>query len=130
MSYKYDLITERWLPLITLSGEQDQYSLVEALTKAHTFRELYDASPLVTAAILRFLLAVLYCCFPAESRQEFESRWAEIWKNKCFPEREIVQYLTNQQKTGHFDLFDEVNPFFQVGGMSMAKSDSARRLIL
>jgi CRISPR system Cascade subunit CasA len=57
---RYNLIDEPWIPVIDLQGNRKQLGILDTLTTAENISVIEDPSPLVTAALHRFLLAVLY----------------------------------------------------------------------
>ena len=57
---EFNLIDEPWIPCIDLHGQRVEYGIRDTLLKAHELREICDDSPLVTVAIHRLLLAILY----------------------------------------------------------------------
>ena len=60
MSPSFDLIHERWIPCITPGGQTEELGLQDVLVNAHRLQEVYDESPLVTAALYRLLLTILH----------------------------------------------------------------------
>jgi len=60
---EFNLIDEPWILCIDLAGRQVEYGIRDTLAKAHELREICDDSPLVTVAIHRLLLAILYRAF-------------------------------------------------------------------
>jgi len=112
---EFNLIDEPWIPCIDLLGNPAEYSIRDTLAKAHELREICDDSPLVTVAIHRLLLAILYRAFegPLGIRQ-----WKELFGERSFASHRCLQeYLT--QWHDHFFLFDELHPFMQVAGLDL-----------
>lgn len=58
----YNLLEEKWIPVLCKNGETNRVNIIEALTQAHRIRQIAASNPLDRAAILRFLLALLYWC--------------------------------------------------------------------
>lgn len=58
----YNLLEERWIPVLWTNGEVGRVGILEALTKAGSIREIAASNPMDRVAILRFLLALLYWC--------------------------------------------------------------------
>src|SRR4051794_38222125 len=56
----FDLITEDWIPVVTLAGPARDVGLRELVVEAHTLRDLASASPLENVAILCLVLAIIY----------------------------------------------------------------------
>lgn len=133
---EFNLIDEAWIPCIDLKGQQVDYGIRDALLKGHDLREVCDDSPLVTVAIHRLLLAILYRAFegPSDIKQ-----WRTLNAKSSF---EGNSGLTAYLKKWHdwFFLFDHAHPFMQVPGLDLNeykdnghvkkdKSDGLMRLV-
>jgi CRISPR system Cascade subunit CasA len=106
MPPSFNLLDEPFIPAYTSAGRR-ACSLREALLAAHEVREVRAASPLVTAALHRLLLAVLHRNFgPASVTQ-----WRRLWDGGSFPAGPLEEYFSRWH--GRFDLFDKDRPFFQ-----------------
>ncbi len=107
MTPTFNLVSEPWLPCINARGQMVELSLQETLLRAHELRELYDESPLVTAALHRLLLAILHRLFgPASPRD-----WHGLWQQGRWPVGPLEAYFA--QWWDRFDLFHPERPFFQ-----------------
>lgn len=108
---RYNLVDEKswgWIPVIDLKGERKELGILDTLTNAENLASIEDASPLVTAALHRFLLAVLYRalegpCDPDEAKKLFR---------EGLPNEKIQKYLETWKS--RFWLFDEKYPFGQI----------------
>ena len=58
----YNLVDERWIPILWLDGRFERAGIRVALTEASHIRQLAASNPMDNVAILRFLLAVLHWC--------------------------------------------------------------------
>jgi CRISPR system Cascade subunit CasA len=106
------------------SGEPFVASIRAVLAEAHTFREVYDPSPLVTVAIHRLLLAVLYrVCHPRTATD-----WAGLWRNGQFDAGRLDGY--GAVWGDRFDLLDPTRPFYQVGRIEDEKVHPIGALVL
>lgn len=106
-SFSFNLVDAPWLPCTRLDGTVVTLNLNDVLTQAHQLKSLSGDSPPETAALHRFLLAILHRIFgPADYRE-----WAELWQAKQFEAAAINGYLNNWRH--RFDLFDEERPFYQ-----------------
>ena len=56
----YNLLQERWIPVLRINGEVDCVSIIEVLTQAGDIRFITLASPLDLFAVHRFILTLLY----------------------------------------------------------------------
>lgn len=114
---EFNLIDEPWIPCIDLEGKRVEYGITDTLYKAHELREIADDSPLVTVAIHRMLLALLYRAFmgPADMNS-----WRALWQvGKLDQNQQIASYLTKW--SDRFWLFDDQHPFMQVAGLDRNK---------
>jgi len=115
----YDLRTEPWIPVERLDGTADVVSLRDALAEAHQIRRIAGEIPGECFALLRLLLALVYCVHSAqmgELEKENEERWKEIRSQGRFEVSEIDDYLDSY--SSEFDLFDDEHPFYQVAGLA------------
>ncbi len=120
---EFNLIEESWIPCIDLNGQRVEYGIRETFLKAHELQEICDDSPLVTVAIHRLLLAILYRVYEGPSDM---SAWKVLLKTGCFKEIGIKKYLDAYQK--RFYLLDDKMPFFQMAELETKKAVSVTRL--
>jgi len=111
---KFNLIDERWIPCIDLRGKQVQHGIRETLLKAHELREICDDSPLVTVAIHRLLLAILY---RAHDGPRDLTAWKSMYSLGGFAKQDVSSYLAQWKR--RFFLFDDAHPFMQVAGLDL-----------
>ena len=57
---RYNLTDEKWIPVRFPDGTRGEQSIRDTLLRAKNIAAIEDPSPLVVAALHRFLLAVLY----------------------------------------------------------------------
>ena len=115
MTYSFNLIDQPWIPCTMPDGSHTELSLQKALLQAHEIREIFDQSPLVTAALHRLLLAILHRNFGPTSRSE----WRTLWQAKQFDSVRLIDYFSKWYR--RFDLFDDERPFYQDGGIKTEK---------
>ena len=108
MTHSFNLIDQPWIPCTMLDGSHTELSLRETLLQAHEIREIFDQSPLVTAALHRLLLAILHRNFGPSSRSE----WQTLWQAGQFDSARLNSYFSKWHDC--FDLFDARRPFYQV----------------
>jgi len=112
---EFNLIDEAWIPCIALDGTRVEYGIRDTLVKAHELREICDDSPLVTVALHRMLLAILYRAYrgPGTLRD-----WSNLYaKGEFASDDGIEAYL--QGVYSKFFLFDYIYPFMQVVGLDL-----------
>ncbi len=57
---RFNLIDEKWIPVRFPDGTRDELGIRDTLLRSREIAAIEDPSPLVVAALHRFLLAVLY----------------------------------------------------------------------
>lgn len=120
---EFNLIEEKWIPCITPDGELAEYGIRDALLKAHVLREIHDDSPLITVAVHRLLLAILYRIH--DGPQDLQA-WRDLYTGGSFSAAGINRYLS--QWSNRFDLFAENHPFFQMAELETKREVSVNRL--
>lgn len=108
MQPTFNLIDQPWIGAVDQQGHLREYSLRELLVQAHNLRGLHDDSPLVIAAELRMILALLHRSYagPANRRE-----WQQIWQAGRFEEATIDRYFA--QWHDRFELFGTGHRFYQ-----------------
>lgn len=105
---QFNLIDEAWIPVRRLDGTRVELGIGEVLRQAKDLAVIEDPSPLVTAALHRFLLAVLYRAL--EGPTDIDQ--AKALFKAGLPMDKIDAYL--ERWRDRFWLFDEQYPFFQI----------------
>lgn len=105
---KFNLVDKKWIPVRFLNGDRDELGISATLLRSREIAAIEDPSPLVVAALHRFLLAVLYRALdgPTDIEQ------AKALFKAGLPEDKIIAYLKKWEY--RFWLFDEKYPFYQV----------------
>jgi len=113
MNHSFNLVRQPFVPCHRIDGSAVELSLLDVFREAHQLRAIIDASPLVTPALHRLLLAILHRCFGPATPQD----WAALWRgrSKGFPVDGIREYLQHWEH--RFDLFDQVRPFYQTAAL-------------
>lgn len=106
-SSRFNLIFEPWIPVRKLDGARVEIGIREVLLQAKEIAVIEDPSPLVTASLHRFLLAVLYRAL--EGPTDIDQ--AKAWFKAGLPADRIDVYLKRWRD--RFWLFDEAHPFGQ-----------------
>ena len=105
---RYNLIDEKWIPVRLLDGTCDDLGIRDTLLRCKEIAAIEDPSPLVVAALHRFLLAVLYRAL--EGPTDIEQA-KELFRDGL-PAEKIIAYLETWRC--RFWLFDEQYPFGQI----------------
>ena len=133
---EFNLIDESWIPCIDPHGQRVEYGIRETLLKAHELREICDDSPLVTVALHRLLLAILYRAYEGPSDM---AKWRLLHERGHVALGGGIEKYLNRWRS-RFYLFDAKHPFMQVAGLDLNdykqdgavkkdKSDGLMRLV-
>jgi CRISPR system Cascade subunit CasA len=112
---RFNLTDEPWIPVRFPDGTRAELGVRDTLLRAKDIAVIEDASPLVVAALHRFLLAVLYRAL--EGPTDIDQ--AKGWFKSGLPADKITAYL--EQWRHRFWLFDERAPFFQISDFEPKK---------
>lgn len=124
MTQQFNLIDEPWIPIIDRSGARD-VGILQALVSAHELIEIDDASPLVSVALHRLLLAIMRRALKGPAG--FKA-WSELCKNGKFDSEVVEKYL--EEWRDRFDLVSAEHPFYQVAGLSSEDTKPISELAL
>lgn len=105
---RFNLIDEKWIPVMYADGRRAELGIKETLLSATKITAIEDSSPLVVASLHRFLLAILYRALegPTDIGQA-----KELFKTGL-PAEKITAYLEKWRE--RFWLFHDKYPFYQV----------------
>ena len=103
----YNLLEEKWIPVLWKDGHSDRVGIIEALTEAGRVRQIAASNPMDRLAILRFLLALLYWCKgnPPDGQDSISSFPADWFKRL-------------DEHRGCFNLLGDVKRFYQCNSKS------------
>jgi len=105
---RFNLIEEKWIPVRLPDGTRDELGIRDTLLRSKEIAAIEDPSPLVVAALHRFLLAVLYRAL--EGPTDIEQ--AKVLFKAGLPGEKITHYLEKWRE--RFWLFDDKYPFGQI----------------
>lgn len=120
---KFNLIDEPWIPCVDLSGQPVEYGIRDTLLKAHELREICDDSPLVTVALHRLLLAILYRIHGGT--ENFDA-WKSLYDSGAFDSECVISYLNIWHS--RFYLIADSFPFYQMASFKTKKAVLITRL--
>lgn len=92
---KYNLIEERWIPVLWANGKTERVTIKKALTESNRIRQIAASNPMDRLAVMRFLLAVLYWCKgnPDEGAVSAGEPFPEDWFAKLDEYKEYFNLL-------------------------------------
>jgi CRISPR system Cascade subunit CasA len=105
---RFNLIDEEWIPVRFLDGNRGELGIQDILLGAKDIAAIEDPSPLVVAALHRFLLAVLYRALEGPTDIDHAKK---LFK-EGIPGNKITAYL--EKWRDRFWLFDKKYPFGQI----------------
>ena len=110
MSASFSVLDQAWIPVITLSGQEEMLGIREVLARAHDLREITSASPLEEYSLYRFIGLFLMDMLRPESEIEIE----DLLAAGSFDMDAAEKYIAGCKAEGvSFDLFDKERPFLQ-----------------
>jgi CRISPR system Cascade subunit CasA len=109
---EFNLLDESWIPVRFLDGHRAELGIRDTLLRSKEIAEIEDQSPLVVAALHRFLLAVLYRAL--EGPTDIEK--AKALFRDGIPREKLENYLAHWH--GRFGLFDDAFPLWQIPGFA------------
>jgi len=118
---RFNLIDEKWIPVRFLGGTRDELGIRDTLLRSMEIAAIEDPSPLVVAALHRFLLAVLYRAL--EGPTDIDQ--AKVLFKAGLPGEKITAYL--EKWRDRFCLFDEKHPFYQVLAYEPQENNGRRK---
>ncbi len=124
MTYSFNLIEQKWIACVHFDGRVEEFSLHEALARAHELRSIQGDSPLETAALYRLLLAVLHSALRGPGNR---AEWGKLWAKGQWEPGLINDYLDKWRE--RFDLFHPERPFYQMAD-NRAKAKSVITLVI
>lgn len=107
----FSLLTEPWIPLISVDGERREASLTEALLEPERWQGIDSIIPVEVFGLYRLMVAIGHRAIGPESdtRTDLVDHW---------PREKIAAYL--ERWRDHFDLLHPTTPFLQVSALAEA----------
>ncbi|EPG75171.1 CRISPR-associated protein CasA/Cse1, type TIGR02547 [Leptospira fainei serovar Hurstbridge str. BUT 6] len=123
--FSFNLLTEPWLPVISLKKEKQFLNLNEFLKNAHTLERFDFPLPGLETAVIRFLVALVHIVGAPETLKEWEEK---LSKGKF--EEGFIKEL-NAKYSDKLDLFSKKDPFMQEANLAKSEEgiDGVDRLI-
>ncbi len=107
----FNLITEPWIPAVSVQGVESLYSVRQLLADADSIRQI-TGNPLEAAVIHRFLFAAAHRVSTPTSNRE----WLQLWIHSASLFPALAEYFETNLHL--FDLYDPHQPFLQHPGLA------------
>jgi CRISPR type I-E-associated protein CasA/Cse1 len=104
--FSFNLLTEPWLPVVSMKGEKKFPSLNEFLKQAQDLERFDFPLPGLETAVLRFLVAIVHIVGAPNDKAE----WEDWYKRGKFEDTFITELQKYKDK---LDLFSKTDPFLQ-----------------
>lgn len=121
---KFNLIDEHWIPCIDDSGARVCLGVRETLQNATKLQEICHSSPLVTASVHRFLLALLHRTHGPPN----DDAWGQLWRDKSWNWSALNPYM--EKWYPRFELLDGSRRFYQSAYAEDAKVSPVSKLVV
>src|SRR3972149_4041641 len=89
----YNLLEEKWIPVLWKDGNISSVGIIEALTQAGRIRQIAASTPMDRVAVLRFLLALLYWCKGSPPDNITNDSFPADWFQKLHDNRDCFNIL-------------------------------------
>ncbi len=89
----YNLLDEKWIPVLYRNGECKRVGILKAFEDANAIRQIAASNPMDRVAILRFLLALLYWCKGNPPDDMNETEFPSEWFSKLIENRDCFNLL-------------------------------------
>lgn len=107
MTPSFNLIDQPWIPCVSYDGELVELSLRDLFQAAPRLRAIHCEVPIMNAAVMPVLLAILHRVFGPENTRQ----WENLWSQGHFPAEPLNAYFEHWYE--RFDLFHPERPFYQ-----------------
>ena len=111
----YNLLEEKWIPVLWKDGHSSRVGIIEALTQAGRIRQIAASNPMDRLAILRFLLALLYWCKgnPPDDKDSISS-FPPDWFKKLDENKDCFNLLGEGKRFYQRNLWQKGKTFRQL----------------
>jgi CRISPR system Cascade subunit CasA len=107
---QFNILTQPWIPVLTLSGVRKELGLLDTLEQAQNLRELDIPNAMDEYSLYRFLILFLMAVYRPRNADDL----LYILDANCIDRNRLQKYLKICQDEGvSFDIFDEKRPFLQ-----------------
>lgn len=98
----YNLLEEKWIPVLLKDGNIHRVGIIEALTQAGRIRQIAASNPMDRVAVLRFLLALLYWCKGNPPDKIPDDSFPRDWFKKLDDSRDCFNLLEKEERFYQF----------------------------
>lgn len=118
MPKSFNLLTERWIPVLRVDGRFERVGIQNALAEAHEIRQIAASNPMDNVGLMRFLLAILYWCKGNPPAQAESEGLIETGK---FP---VKWFAKLDEGREYFELLGEATRFYQYRDQGPTKENT------
>ncbi|GAA1471397.1 type I-E CRISPR-associated protein Cse1/CasA [Corynebacterium felinum] len=121
MITQFNLIEEKWIPVLKPTNMVELVSIREFFQQSHTIVDFGCELASMRFAIFRIMFAILRRSLDAKMHSDPEGYWTELWEADELPLDLIEKYLT--QVHDRFDLLHPQKPFLQTPGLHVKSGE-------
>jgi len=114
--FSFNLLTEPWLPVVTLKGEKKFLSLNDFIKTCQNLERFDFPLPGLETAVIRFMVAMVHIVGAPKDKKEWEE-----WLRRGKFEDGFFQEM--QKYKNKLDLFSQTEPFMQNAKLKDCKED-------
>jgi hypothetical protein len=122
MAESFNLLTEKWIPVIWKDGRRETLGILGALRNARAIGAVDEPFILERFALTRLLLAFVHWRHTLQSCEE----WPPLWERRELPGAAMADL--NADDHAHFNLLGEGGRFFQDSSASRTDAMSVNNL--
>lgn len=119
----FDLVEERWLPVVDRDGGRRTVGLAGALLTSHQLHRIVGETPTMTAALYRLVLALAHRAYGPDTGKA----WADLWRSEELPKSPLEKYFARYRD--RFDLFHPERPFLQCPAVKSCGMATTAKLV-
>jgi CRISPR type I-E-associated protein CasA/Cse1 len=94
----YNLLEEKWIPVLWRNGAFGRVGIIESLTQASQIRQIAASNPMDRVAVLRFLLGLLYWCKGNPPDNLTRGSFPKDWFKKLEDNKDCFNLLGNGKR--------------------------------
>ena len=108
----YDLLTEKWIPVVFLKGTSELLNIRDVLVCSSIIKGISHTSPFIEFGLYRLLITIVLDAYIVAGKRPTIGKMKEMLAAKQFDQAILMDYL-DKYKEG-FNLWSQTNPFLQI----------------